>query len=531
VWLLVRLLVGVQVALLWLAFVALQEARAIRISAVYLSGCARQVGVIISVDESRVWLLTLEGQITGFPRHEAIYLAHYPLGALNVASVPNPGAVPLVTVKTRHGGVTQELVQGWMIDHSEEEFSFLNTRGSESVVHVNDIWDISTAEATEALAFDNATPPYHFAHPYPFRHCEGEADPTAGEGVRAIYPQQLVHSPLLIKREFDHLEQGHERIRGFIASKPYYPVPQLYSNQTRLGIWLNGGARHGASHGRSNNFTPVVHSGLSEGPFGFQRIWVAGAAPMPFSVHEEPQTQLLYRLKADHLHFSVNYDISAPLIGEEKYNWHHYELGRRDERWNELFHVAGGFDYATLAADLSVTTVQYALRHDRFFFTNRVGMPKFGLNYQNEWLRLDFYYGLAFDRKPTVGEIAESSSNEDIAKAESKLLKIPDFNSDLRLFRFNTTVRMASGTVVHHSLIYRMVNYYQKPSSFQFGEYGYASRSITNALYMDWTYGRYTTLTGFLAHEALWVRGGVSRLGPEEYHGYPKGGLSLAFAL
>ncbi|MDH5753442.1 MAG: hypothetical protein OEZ59_13610, partial [Deltaproteobacteria bacterium] len=358
----------ITLALLALLLTAATDAGAIRLSAVYYSACRRDVGVILHADQSRVKLLRLDGEIRSFYRFEIVYLAHYPVGSLSIEQVKNPEEVELVSVQTLHQREIADLALGWMMDHSEDEFSFLGLDGVETVVRADDIWDINFIRRAEALRFPSSGEKFRYVHPYPFQHCEyddsGTGSGEAGSGEAGmVYPQQLVADPLLIKRELDHLQTGHERLRSFVSSKPFYPVPQIYRNDTELGMWLTAGSRHGASLTRSNSLTPVLVSGLSEGPFGFQRIWVAGAAPMGYSVHEEPQTQLYYRLKADHVHFSVMYDISAPLIGESKYNWHDYELGEVDDRWNELFHLAGGFDYGRMAMDISGNNLQYAVKH------------------------------------------------------------------------------------------------------------------------------------------------------------------------
>ena len=116
---------------------------AVNISSVYFSSCNRENGVIIHVDENRVQMLGLDGAILDIPRYEIIYMSYYPLGeALKVPEMKEPTESKLYTIKTLHNGEVVDLVSGWLIDHSDDRFSFLSLTGVEQVVDAEDIWDL-----------------------------------------------------------------------------------------------------------------------------------------------------------------------------------------------------------------------------------------------------------------------------------------------------------------------------------------------------------------------------------------------------
>jgi hypothetical protein len=410
--------------------------------------------------------------------------------------------------------------------------SFLGLDGKEAVVRVDDIWGVSFAPVSDAPRFAETAARHRFTHPYPFRFCEDTAPAEAG--AREVYPQQLLSDPLLIKSELDRLQGGHERLEAFARSEVFYPVPQVYRSDTWLGLWLNAGSRHGASRTRTNTFTPLLVNEWSEGPFSFQRVWVAGAAPMRYSVHEEPQTQLYYRLKADYLHFSANYDVARLLIGESRYKWQREELHRQDERWNEIFHIAGGLDYGEFAADISVTSIQYAFRDGQRFFFDRAEMTKFGLAYRHSAFALEAYYGLAFDGKPEVDEVAEGDSDEDIEDAEDEIAKIPDFSTVLKLYRLNASWIDAGARGAHrldYSLIYRTSELHRQPNESGNGEFRFEGRSLTNALYWYYRVREDLSLIGMLSVEHNDHRAGGETLGGETSRTYPKAGIGVALRL
>jgi hypothetical protein len=510
------------------------SAEAMQLSAVYLSACRREVGVILRVEREQVHMLALDGSIRTLSRFDIIYFAFYPLGEAPMDRVAGNDKVDLVTVRTIFQGEPRELVRGWMVDYSEEQISFLTSEGGEQVIDTGDIWELEMAPQEETTRFPpRAVIPYRFVHPYPFTHCGyGDEPPVeAGSERHTIFPQTQLGDPLLIKAELDRLEEGYARTEGYRDSQKFYAVPQLFANETLLGISVNAGSRYGATGTRKNSFIPVLVSGLSEGPFGFQRVWVAGAAPMPYSVHEEVQTQLYYRLKADYLHFSFQYDINQAIIGSSNYKWQPGDLDSNDDRWSEIFHIAGGFDYGPLAFELGLTSVGYAVRQETNFFEDRAELLKLGFTFHRRGFKSDFYYGIGTDQKPSLEELTENGSEEDVEEAEAKLAAIPDFHTRLRFFRMNLAFPGTGRTRLTYSLIYRWLDFERKEDLEGLGAFRYVGRSLTNALYKDFSLNEDLTLSLFASLEAVANRSGDTGLKGEGAHTFPKAGAAIRFRL
>ncbi|MDP6330916.1 MAG: hypothetical protein QGF55_08665, partial [SAR324 cluster bacterium] len=213
---------------------------AVNIASVYFSSCNRENGVIIHVDENRVQMLGLEGAILDIPRYEIIYMSYYPLGEpMKVPEMKEPTESKLYTIKTLHNGEVVDLVRGWLIDHSDDRFSFLSLTGVEQVVDAEDIWDLQEGEQcqdecptqdskpTELEASDSqlSRNQYDLVHAYPFQDCNHESDnyQTEGKSLPKLFPQYLLSDRLLIKNELDRLQEGYERLNQFEENKKFYP--------------------------------------------------------------------------------------------------------------------------------------------------------------------------------------------------------------------------------------------------------------------------------------------------------------------
>ena len=507
-----------------------QVAWGINFSSIYVSSCQREIGVIVQVDENTVHLLTLEGQARKIPRFDIIYIASYPMGFPRIREVSGSSGFNLVTIRTLHEGQIVDLLRGWMTDYSEEQISFLTTDGTETVIDIANIWDIEIAPFTDTLQFKQTRNINHRFHPpYPFLKCpEDHSGETGGEGKPVtLYPQFLLGDPLMIKKELDRLEKGYTRLTEYADNKKFYPVPQVYGNDTILGLWYNTGSRYGASQSRTNNLIPMLRSELSEGPFHFQRVWITGAGPMPWSIQEEIQNQLYYRLKSDYLHFSILYDIERLVIGESTYRWKSEDLNPRDDRINEIFHIGGGFDRGPFAFGYTITNTQYAIRFDDRFFFSRAMLHKFDLTYHHRDFRVDFIHAFGSDRKPTVAEAARGNTEEDLQAAEAELALIPDWEGDHRIYRFNLRLTLSGDFQLLYSAIHRKLDFHLGPDPDGLGEFVYRSESVTNALYLDFPLDPDLRLHLYFSLEAHSNSFGLILHDESDSAYYPKGGIGL----
>lgn len=354
--------------------------QAIQLHALYTASCQREVGVILNVRNRDLSLLNLQGRIINVQRYEVIYLATYSLDTVPIAEVQNPEAMPMVEIKTMEGDELKTLVKGWAVDFSKDKIAFLNLRGSEIMIDRTSIWQVDFDSESKRAIFER--PPkinYDFVHPYAFAGC------PVVSGTK-VYPQQLLSSPIAIKREFDRLEKGYEKILRYDSDQQFYPVPEVYTNETSLGLWLMGGSRYGASQNRKNNFAPYLVDERSDGPFGFQSLFKTGSGPLLQSIHEETQTQAYYRMKADYFHFTGMVDPNLLLVGS-KYNWASDDMSAHDIRANETAMLELGFDYKKFAIEFYSGTVSIGARQNDYFRKNTVGLGRVGLRYQShKWI-------------------------------------------------------------------------------------------------------------------------------------------------
>lgn len=359
---------------------------AINLHALYTASCQREVGIILDVTPRQVFLLNLAGEITPVERYEIIYFATYPLDIVPMSEVKNPSLVPLVEIKTLRQNEMKTLVRGWPVDFSKDKIAFLSLRGSELVIDRSSIWSVEyDREGTSAHFTTRPSNNYEFIHPYAFANCPTSKGPD--RRTVKIAPQQLLSDPVAIKRELDRLSLGHKEVRQYERDQQFFPVPEIYGNETSLGIWLSSPSRYGASGNRKNNFTPLLVNDMSGGPFGFQSRFLTGAAPMPFSIHEEVQTLAYYRMKADYFHFQGMVDPSLLLVGS-RYSWQSADLDSTDVRANDTAFLEFGFDYGRWAVEIGAGgATNLATQSGDIFVKKSLSLPRFGLRYQlPHWL-------------------------------------------------------------------------------------------------------------------------------------------------
>ena len=509
--------------LLGALFIAPLTAQALNLTALYQGACKRSLGVILEVGEEQVTLLNLQGKFEEIRRFDVVYAAYYPAGKLPVEKTERPLANP-VRIKTLYEKELKTIAEGWPIDFSKEELSILTLTGGEIILSRDSIWEIEEVVHEKELTFsENKQAPLFFVHPYPFAHCNG-----SGKGSK-IYPQQLLADPFMIKRELDRLEKEHKVVHDYQRDKKFYPVPHVYTNDNSLGLWFVSGSRYGSSKSRVNSFIPSFVSELSEGPFGFQRILVTGTAPMPYSLHEEPQSQFYYRLKADYVHFSIMYDFDRLLLGEEKYKWAATDLDSVDFRLNELHHIAGGFDFGHWAFEYSWAPVQYGISVDGRFFRHRVDLNRSSVRYHNSDFATEFYYGFAVDGKVDDIVFSEQDSPEMIAEKERLKLEIAaatNYLTQINHYRLNFELKESLPFSPIISLIHRQVDFRKDANSLDL-----ASRldqeTYILALWLSQDIGFDLRVTGFASVESVKNSFGETDLSKSESRLFTKGGAKL----
>jgi hypothetical protein len=525
---------------LWalLALLFQPHAYGVNINAVYYASCQREVGVIVHVDEDSIAILSLTGKIKKIARFDIIYLAYYPIGEIPIDQVSNGDEIDGVTIKTLYDNEVVDLVKGWPVDFTDDKISFISLDGQETVMDRDSIWSVKVAPFAKSQKFKKAArKSYSFVHPYPFVSCPVT---DGGGNARRVFPQQLLGDRLIIRNELDRLMAGYEQMVDYADDQRFYPVPQVYNNRTSLGLWYNFGSRHGKSGSRTNDLVPAVTSALSEGPFGFQRLLITGSAPLPFSVHEEPQTQFYYRLKADYVHFSYFYDIDRLLIGEEPYKWKIEDLDKYDDRVNEVHHLAGGFDYGNYAVGLTFSMLQYGVRHEDSFFVHRAEMNVWDISYEDRFIHTQLFIGRVSDSKgtgleegedekePDEDEPPEVTAAREAAEAEEALK--PDFTGEFQYLRFNIQLKTVF-LEPQISIIYRDLKLYVEENQNLEHELTYASKSVTTVVYMNYKIDADIKMSGYISVEAQHNRSSISYYLEEHSINYPKFGVnwSLTF--
>src|SRR5690606_36414810 len=255
--------------------------------------------------------------------------------------------------------------------------AFVNLDGQEVVVQRDRIWSLEYLEHLPRRGKAHQSAKLDFVHPHAVGFCNRA---PIGPDVRPVFPQQFINDQVVIKRELDRLMEGHAGVREYERDQSFYPMQEHYRNETALGLWASHGQKHGATASRPNNLTPVLYDELSLGPFGYQHRLIKGAAPTPFSVHTEAQTQIYYRFKAAYFHASAMFDPNVLLVGSE-YDWQLDDLAndRPDLRIVEALMIELGFDWGPVALQISPGALgMIAARNGNAFATEERALFRFG---------------------------------------------------------------------------------------------------------------------------------------------------------
>ena len=485
-------------------FWLIQPGQALQIYGVYKTDCQREVGIFLGVDDVNVQLLNLDGQVQEIPRFNINYIAQYPVGKPLVAQILKQDKVPIISIQTIFDNKVVKLLKGWMVDHSENKISFLTIEGVETVIDVNHIWDIDISLQNQDYQFPIVTAVPQLVHAYPYRECNKYSNQKSE--IWTVYPQVLHPDHLSIKKELDRLQKGYQMLDTFYADKVFYPVPQVYKNSTAITIGAYLNSRYGASKYRNSSFIPAVVSEYSEGPYGFQRIWITGTNPLEGSVHEEPQTQISYKMKSDFIHFSVNYDMTRMLIGDEKYHWQDEELNSLDDRWNETGHIGFGFDYLNYTIDVALLNTQYAVRYHEHFVNKATMLLRFGLSFQNRFFKTSLYYGSGTSEKDEYRGDRDGDSPEEQAYLDALYLeyqKEPEYKGVFKYYRFNLETDLNNDLNLFYSLLIRNTDFTTEENIDGEGMFDYQSTSITNSVYLNYVFNYETNMTLFTAYEMI----------------------------
>ncbi len=93
---------------------------AIQYSAVYTSACEREIGIILKGDDSKIFLLDLNGEIKQMRRFDIIYMAYYPVGQLNIPKIEASEHINTTVIKTLYKNRVTFMLEGWMINFSDK---------------------------------------------------------------------------------------------------------------------------------------------------------------------------------------------------------------------------------------------------------------------------------------------------------------------------------------------------------------------------------------------------------------------------
>ena len=273
---------------------------------------------------------------------------------------------------------------------------------------------------------------------------------------------------------------------------------------------------------------------FSDGPFGYQRRVVTGTYPIFTSIHEEPQTQFTYSLKADYVHFSFFSDFDRLVIGEGKYKWNSRDLEGYDDRMNENGHILAGFDYGGFAIGLRLSEIQYGFRHDDIFVRGRLATSTYDILYKNRFFETQLFFGRGSESKPSEDEKPiDDDVPEEIKEAErivrEREAQKPNYYGEITFVRYNILFDSYLLSPMF-SLIYRKFKFYREKDMEDQGEVMYKSSAFTAASYINYIMGEDISLSSYISYEHKTNDSGVTDYSEHVNRDYLKAGVNIALS-
>jgi len=307
-----------------------------------------------------------------------------------------------------------------------------------------------------------------------------------------IVPQEFISDTVTIKRKFDVIQNEHDVVRMYDRSQKFYPVPEVYKNIVTLGFWGSVGSRYGSSDNRNNNGAPILIEEFSSGPFGYQHLFLTGASPNHLFIHEEPQTQIFYRFKADYFHMSIFFDPNEILVGK-KFKWQEDDLQQGEFRTVESSFLETGLDFGHFSLILIPASSINLGTKTRDASTNGVNfrsysssLPRYGLAYQNHFLKADFVRGqLSEEQGADYGEYIDASGHLNYGR-------IPGMKYTMDYLRINGELEFLDKYKISGSYIYRTLE-----------TRAFTSKSFTGALFLDYKINYKYLTRGMLSVERI----------------------------
>lgn len=506
---------------------------AINIHGLYLSSCERELGVILKVEKSKIKLLTLKGEFKEIARHEIIYFTYYSIDSFPDVKIKKSEIADIVQINTVQNNQVVKLVEGWPIDYSERDISFLTLDGHEVLISRENIWQIKIKKINKAINFTTKKNiSYSFVHPYIFRLCPAASLKKQSSRPITVYPQQMLNDSVQIKIELDRLQKGRERIGKYNVYQQFYAVPQIYKNSTSLGYWFSYGSRYGASKSRNNNLTPILQNEFSSGIFGYQHLLLTGSAPMPYSIHEEIQTQFYYRFKADYFHMGFMLDPGVFLVPWEKYKWKPADLENLDDGVNPSLALELGLDYSYFTVQWYFDALNMGIRSNDLGYYGPATSHRFSISFQNHYFKTEFQFDPFSFIRDTFYDATEDAEEEEVFVEDGIRLK-----TQVGIARFNLETSFFESLNIRYSFIYRRIKfknlYYGNEVNDNFTAsdeiknqlFSYESHSFSNAFYFIKSFKNKYSLGFFAALEYHKAKSKTIDKNENKNSFYPKAGV------
>jgi hypothetical protein len=278
-------------------------ASAIPLYRMYTGDCAYKEGAIVDINEGRISLLELSGQISEISSEDVRLIAVYE-SLENPFHKVNDVTLYRLEAKSVHGSI-----QAVVVGFAEDVILFLDTKSHSIAIGFDEFSSIASLKQ-ESLSFSN-TVSVSLSPPELAITCPIDSRKAS----RTLSAQSVLAGEFVIRAFVEHQEAGFSRLEGLVERSLFYPRPMMYDTKSRLGLFYLKNNYYNKIGYKKAIGAPLFFSSGSGDPYRFQGEYGMGFIQADHSPSVYPEAYVFSRFKSHILHGELILNLNGAAAG------------------------------------------------------------------------------------------------------------------------------------------------------------------------------------------------------------------------
>ncbi|MBF0443723.1 MAG: hypothetical protein HQK54_17580, partial [Oligoflexales bacterium] len=469
------------------------------------NSCKSKTGVIVNIDDEKIYLLTVDGRYEALPRKDADYILVYNVINNPIASVDLTGDLKEMLREVYVSNVETPAIIGWPIQFVENLIVFFDLQGKSNLIDQDKLLAIKPSLSTpgKVMKIQNATP-MNFSLGNNLSECRENPEGNT------VQPTRMISDKIRVNKFLYGYEKGFSDLKRFQRRTRFYARPFLFDKTTRIGFAITNKEY---LQEPSSPLIPFYIQWSNGRPYSHQSVISVGYKPVEWLPNVEPVFAARSDLKLHFFHASLAGNLIALPAGRSYMvesrmllNDFFQELGNKDATVLTHFNylALSGVDFENYSISLGIFYPLFAVAADGYFkeilATKSAVATRFMYTTASSRFKLIYSSSDASSSSPDEREIRIKPSSE-MQGGDPVITSNPIVNS-MERFKFKSFyVRTGLDLDINADLragldevfldaIYEDV-LYGRESRIRFNQY-------TTATYVRQQFGNYVALIGYL---------------------------------